>query len=326
MKTESWKLNVLLMLLLLTFGLNGYGQEEEVTPPNEEKKEVKDTIPPNKFLLGLDLLFYFTQREMEKLPDIKLVSAAQLNYIVKYTDYQLYFRQVIDRMPSGYLYLNHYVNLSCGVNKYKPLPKKKAALRLLYPEFVFIFQNNSARGLQKRFQTGIFLYPIRYFQPKLSINLGLGCIYDWASWEVNNSYRISVLPPKLQEKILFINGHTKLRKNMYHDFSEFRPTLFFLLQYQLNDILKLGFMVSCQQSVISPYNKEIKKAYPELAKVYPYFYSSFEIAVKVYKGFALKTSFLIDYEKNNLSHYNSAWEYSIMFGVSWNYAYQKSRK
>jgi hypothetical protein len=103
------------------------------------------------------------------------------------------------------------------------------------------------------------------------------------------------------------------------DFSEWRPSLFLNIGYQMNDVLNLTLFTSYQQSLVSPFNETVKTAYPELSKVYPYIYTHLSIGAKVYKGLAIKSSFLIDYENNNLAIYDSSWGYSIIFGVTWNF-------
>jgi len=296
---------------MLIFGLTtkSNGQEEAQT---------QDTLKINTFSVHLDFLIHLTHKQMDKHPDIKFINAAQANYVVNGTDFGLYFRQIFDRMNNGYLYYNHYLNLFVGFGKYKLLPKERAIFRVFYPQPVFIFQNNAGRGLKKRFQTGLFFYPVRHFSPKINLNFGVGCLYDWSSWEVNNMDKINACPPEMREKILFVNSHATLRKNMYMDHSEFRPTLFFNFSYKLNEILNLNALTSYQQSVVSPFNEETKAAYPELRKVYPYIYSQWAVEAKVAKGFSFKSTFIFDYENNNLSIYDSSWEYSILFGVAWN--------
>jgi len=303
------------VIFMLIFGLT--------TKSNGQKEaQMQDTLKINTFSVNLDFLFHLTHKQMDKHPDIKFINAAQANYVVNGTDFGLYFRQIFDRMNNGYLYYNHYLNLSVGFGKYKLLPKKRAIFRIFYPEPVFIFQNNAGRGLKKRFQTGLFFYPVRHFRQNIQVNFGLGCLYDWSSWEVNNINKIDASPPDVREKILFVNSHTKLRKDMYMDHSEFRPTLFLSLGYKINDLLNLSIMTSYQQSVVSPFNEEIKAAYPELKKVYPYIFSQWAIGVKVAKGFSLKSTVIVDYENNNLSIYDSSWEYSILFGITWSFSKQ----
>jgi len=269
--------------------------------------------------MNLDLMFYINKKEFDERSDLTFVNGAQMSYLANATEYKLYFTQSLDRDTDGSLYNNHYLKLSSALNKYKPTPKKNAALRYLRPEFVFIFQNNSGRGLQKRFQPGVLFHPLRHQRPKFTIDIGLGCLYDWSSWEVNNLEKILKRPPELQEKILFVNSHSKLRKDSYFDYSEWRPTLFVTFTYQPNEIFKLSGMTSYQQSLVSPFNDEIKAAYPELGKVYPYTYSHWAFSAKIAKGFSLKTTLVIDYENNNISIQDSSWEYRISFGVSWNF-------
>ena len=311
-------MNFRLLVVLLVFGFvtESYGQNDVEV----KKSDTSDTLKTNTFSMNMDLLFHLTHKEMNQYPDLKFINSVQANCIVKGTDFGLYFRQILDRLANGYLYYNHYINLSAGIGKYKPLPKKNAILRVLYPEPVFIFQNNSGRGLQKRFQTGVFFYPVRYFRPKIKINFGLGCLYDWSSWEVNNEYKINASRPEVREKILFINSHSNLRQDMYMDHSEFRPALFLALSYQINDMLNTSVFFSHQQSLVSPFNEEVKTAYPELKKVYPYIYTQWSVGAKIYKGFSVKSTFIVDYENNNLSIYDSSWEYSILFGIAWNFS------
>ena len=308
---------IIFFLLILSVTTKGYGQ-------SEARSDQIDTFKINTFAIDLDLLFYLTNKEMNKYSDLKFVNMAKTHYVLNYTELGFYFRQILDRLDDGDIYYNHYINLYAGVNKYKPASEKNAFLRFLRPEPMFVFQNNSGRGLSKRFQAGLFIFPVRYFRPNFKINFGLGLLHDWSSWEVNNSEKIEESAPEIKEKILFINDHTKLRKDLYMDFNEWRPSLILNLNYHINDALKLSLYSSYQQSVVSPFNKTIKTAYPELGKVYPYSYTNMSVVAKVYKGLALKASFLFDYENNNLSIYDSSWEYCLIIGVTWNFSGKKS--
>ena len=107
---------------------------------------------------------------------------------------------------------------------------------------------------------------------------------------------------------------------MYLDNSGFKPAIWTSFNYAVNDMLNMSCFASFQQSVVSPFNEEIKKEYPELKKLYHYFYVHLAAAVKVYKGLAFKTSFILGDEKNMLSFYNAAWEYNLLFGVSWSFS------
>jgi len=160
---------------------------------------------------------------------------------------------------------------------------------------------------------------VRYYTPKIKIGVGLGCLYDWSSWEVNDIDKINAAPPEWIDMIYFVNSHSKLRKNMYMDFSEFRPTLFLSVDYQVNDYLNFNVFLSHQQSLVSPFSDEIKAEYPVLKKIYPYHLSQWSVTAKVHKGLGVKSTFILDYENNNLSMYDSSWEYSILFGVTWSF-------
>jgi len=308
---------IVLLLLTLCVVTQGYGQ-------NKAAADKIDTLKINRLAINLDLMFYLTHQQMNRYPDLKVVNTAQFRYVHKETEFGLYFRQVLDRQDDGNLSYNHYLNLSAGILKYKSLHDKNALIRFLHPEPVFIFQNNSDRGLSKRFQTGLFLYPIRHFRPNFQINVGIGCLYDWSSWEVNDPDKIASSSAYLQEMILFVNSHSKLRDNLYMDFSEWRPTLFLYLTYDINNILSLSLMSSYQQSLVSPFSKEIQAVYPVLKKVYPYTYTNLAVSARIYKGLALKASVIVDYENNNLSMYDSSWEYNVIFGVAWTFLGENS--
>ena len=307
---------IIFFLLLSSVALNGYGQDEV-------QGDKIDTLKVTKFSTNIDLLFSMTNRQMSDYPDLKFMNTIQAQYVCKETEFGLYFRQILDRLTNGYLYYNHYLNLAAGMFKYKSLGEKSAFFRLIRPEPVFIFQNNSGRGLSRRFQTGLFIYPVRRFRPNLAINFGVGVLHDWSAWEVNNEDKIKAVPDAMKEKIRFVNAHSKLRDNRYMDFSEWRPTLYLYVTSNISNTLSLSLMSSYQQSVVSPFSKEIQAVYPELKKVYPYTYTNLALAAKVYKGLAVKTSFVLDYENNNLSIYDSSWEYSIIFGVTWSFAGNK---
>ena len=307
---------IISFLLLLSVSTISHGQ-------NEDQQKKIDTFKINTFATDLDLLFYLTQREMNTKSDLKIVNTFQVRYVQKETEFGLYFRQVYDRLSSIYTYHNHYLNLSAGIFKYKSLERKSPFIHLLHPEPVFIFQNNSGRSLSRRFQTGLFFYPLRHFSPNFAINLGIGGLHDWSSWDVNNYNKIMMLPDAIRDKIIFVNSHSELRNDRYLDHSEWRPTVYLSLTCNLNNTLLMSLISSYQQSVVSPFSKEITDVYPELKKVYPYSYTNLAIAARVNKGISLKTSFILDYEKNNLSIYDSSWEYSIIFGVAWNFTGKK---
>jgi len=304
---------LLFLLLVMGIAMNTYAQTETDTVKNNKN----DSIRNHSFTMNVDLLSIISQKQTDRHADLKFVNGAQFNYRIKNSESQLFFRQIINRLESGFLYTNHYVNLSFDSHRYQNPDQKRKYLRIFYPQPTFIFQNNVGRGLQKRFQAGLFLYPVRYFQPQLKINVGIGCFYDWSSWEVNNMDRINMLPTELKQKIVFINSHSKLRENMYMDNSEFKPTCFLSFNYITKSNLSLGCIFSYQQSVVSPFKEEITSVYPELKKVYPCIYSQIYAAMKIYKGLSFKTSFIYDYENNKLSFYNSAWEYNFLFGLSW---------
>ena len=110
---------------------------------------------------------------------------------------------------------------------------------------------------------------------------------------------------------------------MYQHHYEWRPMLLLNARFRASDLLSMSFITSNQQSLVSPFNEVIKAAYPELRKVYPYIYSRFSVTAKVYKGIAIKSTVVVDYENNNLSIYASSWEYSVLFGVIWSFSNQK---
>jgi hypothetical protein len=266
------------------------------------------------------------QKQSYKYADIELVNTGWFGYLIKRSKFELDYRQVVERMSDGLLYTSHYLLFSSDIYRYKPVSDEKVVSRIFYLEPVFIFQNNDWRGLQWRYQTGLFLYPSTFSRPKIKLDLGLGFVYDWSSWEVNNQKKIDAAEQWVREIILFVNSHSKLVKNMYMRHHEFRPTLMLYMNYQLNNVLNFNLVTSYQQSLASPFSEEIKAEYPRLAKVYPYTFTRLSASVKVFEGFAIKSTFVLDYENNNLSMYESSWEYSLLFGVTWNFVRQKKLK
>ncbi len=311
-----------LLLLFLFISINIYAQVEVI-----EGKEYKyDTLNINSFSLNFDLLFHISDDEMNEYTDYEFSHSTRFNYLFKRIDMDLIFRQILERQDDGSFYYNHFLFLSSGIYKYKPVSKGRTVLRSLYPEPLFIYQNNSDRGLQRRFQLGALLHPWALVRKRIKLNFGVGFVYDWSSWSVNDSNKINDAPAELQEKIRFINERITLRKNKYQDYSEFRPMLLINMHYDVNDILNIYWGFSYQQSLSSPYSKEIREAYPDLKKVYPYILSQLDINVKVYKGITLRLSARVDYENNNLSLYDSSWEYDILLGAGWRFSTQKVRK
>ena len=316
------KYRIVFVLLVFQLAVKSYGQVDVIA----HKIDLYDTLRMNSLSLDLDFLFFFSQKQMDSYVEFKFVNAARFNYLFRHSDFEIDFRQLLDCTNTGDFDFNHYVMLSSSIYKYRPVSKKRTNVRSFYVEPLFIFQNNSGRGLQWRFQIGALLHPLNFARPKFKLNFGIGFVYDWSSWEVNNQKKIDAVSPKLREKILFVNSHSKLRKNLYMDHDEFRPMLLINMSYQATKSLHFSLITSFQQSLVSPFNEEIKAAYPELKKVYPYIFSRFSVSVKVYKGLALKSSFILDYENNNLSIYDSSWEYSILLGVTYEFSNQKPQK
>jgi len=317
---------ILVVLLICSSTIKSWGQTDTLTIDTLRIDILEleyDTLKISTFNLYLDLMLNLTNIEAYRSPDIKSVNIAVIQYVLKDTELRLYFRQILNKLESGYLYYNNYLNITSDIFKYRSFDNNDALIHSLLPTPVFIYQSNSGKGLSKRFQTGLFFFPIRKFDSNLKLNFGVGCLYDWSSWEVNDAYRIEASPPAKKEKILFINSNSKLRDNLYMDLSEFRPTLYLDLNYIKNDVFNLGLILSCQQSLVSPYKESIKAAYPELKNVYPYLFSNLSLGVKLYKGISLKSSFMFEYEINNRSLYNSSWEYHIVFGIGWSFSNDK---
>ena len=310
---------IIIILLMCFFSVNVFSQIEIVA----KKIDKLDTLNTQSFSIDLDFQFYSSHKETDSYLAYRVINAARCNYLFHYSDLELTFRQILDRRENGNMYYNHYVNLSSGVHKYQPVTAQKSVVRPLYPELMLILQNNTARGLQWRFQTGALFHPVKVIYPNFKVNFGLGLVYDWSSWEVNNVEKINAVSPEMKEKILYINSHTKLKKDMYQHHYEWRPMLLLNARYRASELLSMSFITSYQQSLVSPFNEVIKSAYPELRKVYPYMYSRFSVSAKVYKGIAIKSTVVVDYENNNLSIYASSWEYSILFGVIWSFSNQK---
>ena len=311
-----------IVCLLLSFFLlaKSHGQIRAIA----NKMTKIDTLKTNSLSLNVDLLFNISDDEMSKYVDYKFINSLRFNYLFHNTDIDLIFRQVLERKDNGSFYQNNFLMLSSGIYQYKSIENQKTIQRKFYPEPLFIFQNNSDRGLQYRFQVGALVHPWSFVQKKVKFNFGVGIVYDWSSWSVNDAKKISGSSPELQEKIGFVNSHIKLRKNLYQDHNEFRPMILLSLNYDINNILNIYLAAAAQQSLSSPYSKEIQKQYSDLKKVYPYIVSHFDINIKIYKGIALKVSARIDYENNNLSLYDSSWEYNILFGGSWTFSNQKA--
>ena len=321
LKTKIMKAYRIGCLLLLIFLLTkSQGQISAIT----NKMSKTDTLKTNSLFLNVDLLFNISNDEMTQYVDYKLIHSLRLNYLFVHTDVDVIFRQILEREDNGSFYYSNFLMLSSGIYQYKHLDNQKAIPRKIYAEPLFIFQNHSDRGLQYRFQVGALLHPWSFVEKKVKFNLGVGIVYDWSSWSVNDAKKISNSPIELQEKIGFINSHIKMRKNLYQDHNEFRPMILLNLNYDINNILNIYLAAAAQQSLSSPYNKEIQKQYPDLKKVYPYIISQLDINVKIYKGIALRASARIDYENNNLSLYDSSWEYNILFGGSWTFSGQKA--
>lgn len=306
---------------LLTISLYSFAQLDAIA----DKNYTGDSLRVNSYMLTLSSSFYFSDNEMNSHMDFRFVNAVHFSYLFKYSDIEATCRQILDRESSGEFYFNHFVFLSHGFMKYKPLRKNKAKIRKAYLEPIFIFQNNSDRGLQYRFQPGLLFHPWSLAKTKIKLNIAFGGVYTWDSWSVNDKAAIAELDQERQEMIRFINSHITLRKNMYQDYSEFRPMLLLNFNWQATEILQIGTNILYQQSLRSPYNAEIKKAYPELAKVYPYLLAELILNVKVHKAIELKLTAEVDYENSNLSISKSSWTYMMMFGGSFSFSNQKSK-
>lgn len=308
-----------LLFLAMLFCLRGYGQIGVIA----DKAYAHDTLRTNSISVGYSFLFYISDDEMNAHTNYRFLNSGHFDYVFKTTDIDLSLRQTIERESDGGWSSNNLVYLSSGISKYKPIAEDKAVLRKLYPEPIAIFQNNTDRGLHRRFQFGGLLHPWSYFHPKFNINIGVGVVYDWSSWEVNNQNEIDDASPELKEKIQYINSRIKLKDNMYQVHNEWRPMLMLSINYRVINEVSFNLNTSFQQSLVSPYSKEIQKVYPDLGKVYPYVLTQLDANIKLYKNFFMSLSMSLDYENNNLSLYKSSWAYSMLVGVSWKFSNQR---
>ena len=315
-----FKVSALVVGFMCFFSATVFSQIEEVV---EKKIDWVDTLNTQSFAIDLDFQFHLSHKETNAYRDFRFVHASRFNYLFNHSDVELNFSQILEHSKDGHLYYNHYAILSSGLFKYRPVNAEKTVIRPLHPELLFISQNNTGRGLHWRFQAGALLHPLKIIYPKFKANLGLGVVYDWSSWEVNNLEKINAVSSNyIKEKIIFINSNTQLKKGMYQHHYEFRPMLLLNARYRADEKLNMNLIVSYQQSLVSPYNDVIKDKYPELLKIYPYIFSQFSISANIHRGFALKSTIMVDYENNNLSIYASSWEYRVLFGIVWTFSTQ----
>ena len=317
-------INIVAIMVMCSFSVKVFSQIEDAV---EKKIDVLDTLNTHSFSIDLNFQFQLSHEETNSYRDFRFIHNSRYNYLFKHSDIELELSQILRHSKDGHLYYNHYAILSSGVYKYRPVNSKKTVIRALYPEPLIISQNNTGRGLYWRLQTGILFHPVKVIYPNFKAYIGLGFVYDWSSWEVNKEKKINAVSSEDQKNMIhFINANTKLRKDMYQHHNEFRPMLLLNATYKAGDMLNMALITSYQQSLVSPFNDKIKEAYPELKKVYPYIFTQFSVNAKINKGFALKSTLVVDYENNNLSIYNSSWEYSVLFGVIWSFSNQKGKK
>ena len=290
-----------------------------------DKAYVLDTLKTNSYSAGLSFLFYVSDNEMKEHTNYRFANSGHFTWLFEKTDIEASLRQIVERQSDGEWISNDFVLLSSGIHKYRPIGDGKTILRKTYAEPIFIYQDNSDRGLRRRFQAGALFHPWGLIRPKFNVNVGLGIVRDWSSWEVNDAEEIAAASPELREKIEFINSRVDLRKGMYQDHSEWRPMLLLTMHYRLNERVNFNINTSYQQSLKSPYSSEIKAVYHDLKRVYPYILTQFDIHVNLYKGLSMSLSTTIDYENSNLSLYKSSWAYSTLIGFSWTFSNQAVR-
>ncbi len=285
-------------------------------PAVTEKFTSRDTLRTRSLYADLSLLLMVSDEELEPYTDIRAVVGAHLRYIFGHSDADLLMRHDIERGHSAAVSYDHYIALSAGIMKYRTVGNGMTTFRHLYPEAVVIYQSNTYRGLAGRIQAGALLYPWTLHRPKFKLNVAVGGVYDWSAWKVNEADKITACPPEMQEKIRFINSRTPLRRNMYQLHDEFRPVVVVDVRLHLNNALQMRLSMSYQQSLVSPYSREIIAAYPDLGKVYPYIMSRLELSTKINRRLSFQTTLAVDYENSNLSLYASSWQYSLMFGFA----------
>ncbi|MDL2319883.1 hypothetical protein LJC45_01985 [Alistipes sp. OttesenSCG-928-B03] len=315
-------MNKIFLLAVLFWGclpVGAFAQTEVIA----DKAYVLDTLRSDSHSSSLGLLFYVSDGEMDDA-SFRLAASAHFTYVFRRHDIELSFRQIAD-CDGGVWDNNSLLLLSGGMMKYRPIDGGRTVLRRLYVEPVFIYQNNSDRGLRRRFQLGALVHPWGYYRPKFNIYFGIGAVYDWSSWEVNDAAEIAAADPALREKIEFVNARIRMRKGMYQDHSEWRPMLLLTVNYKANNTISLKLNTSFQQSLRSPYSKEIREKYPYMGRVYPYVLTHLDLTFKVYKGLALNISASVDYENSNLSLYKSSWGYNTLIGFTWTFSNHSAR-
>ncbi len=285
-------------------------------PAVAEKFTSRDTLQTRTLYADLSLLMSLSDEELEPHPDIRATGGVHLRYVFGYSDADLLMRSEVERGHKRDISYDNYIALSAGIGKYDAAGGGRVTFRRLYPEAVVIYQSNTYRGLAGRLQIGALLYPWTLHRSRLKLNVAVGGVWDWSRWQVNDPDEIEACAPELREKIRFVNSRMPLHRNMYQLHDEFRPVVVVDARLNLGSALKLRLSTSYQQSLISPYSREVIAAHPEFGKVHPYIMSRLEVNTKINSRLSLQTTLAVDYENNNLSLYASSWQYSLMFGLA----------
>lgn len=192
-----YRITILLSLFFLIF-TKGYGQIDAIG----DKSYRLDTLRTNSLFYNVNVLFSISGNENNKYTNFKFANSARINYILRKADIDLSFRQMLERADDRTFNYKHYMMLSSGIFKYKPIDSYKTEFREIYPEPILVFQNNADRGLYWRFQIGALFHPWGIIKPKLKMNIGLGVVHDWSSWEVNDRNVIDNLPEKVLNSLI----------------------------------------------------------------------------------------------------------------------------
>lgn len=136
------KTGILLLFLCVT-RVNGYGQIDVIA----DKSYLLDSLNINSIATNVNTLFSISDNENNEYTDFKFFNSIRLSYIFKKTDLELSVRQVLERTESGTFENKHYLFLSSGIFKFRPVSRFTTKFNKIYLEPLFIFQNNTDRDL-----------------------------------------------------------------------------------------------------------------------------------------------------------------------------------
>lgn len=303
----SMKRTALTVLFILLFLSTGYNQVLTFF------KDGLDTLKKHQFTGNIYLGFYFSQDAVQYL---YLTSTAAGLYIDAQNTYEISGVINYQGLKERSTYNTGYVIIRANLWRHKFISHRIKTNRLSAEPFAML-QFDENRGINNRWQLGLYAVPNILMKKKIQLSAGIGLLYQFD--------RYDLLPPDYvdwwsgEEMIKVYNAMHILDPDStgYAYRNGPRAALFVSMITSLGKNIDLNLLVAYQQPFESSFQgTQLYSVSPDYRRAYPCITIESILNFNILKWLSLNIRYYMQHDRNQLTFYLPYYMYSITMGVN----------